>query len=125
MLDLVNASASPAEASDGLLADHLRESGSKYAGFSTSLSILEVSGSAESGDAAVTLTAASSGYEERNAAGAVAGSQPSGPPQELSVRVVREAGRWWIWEILAVDSSPAGTLPAAPVPAVTGPAAGG
>ncbi|MET3904992.1 serine/threonine-protein kinase [Paenarthrobacter sp. 4246] len=101
LLALVNAAGSPAEASDQLLADHLRKTGTMYAGFSTTLSADGVSGLGEAGDAVVTVTVATSGYEERDASGAKARPQPAGPPQKLRVHVVRADGRWWISEILA------------------------
>lgn len=101
LLALVNASGSPAESSDQLLADHLRKTGTMYSGFSTTISGAGVSGSREAVDAVVTLTVATSGYEERDASGAKVRSQPARPPQELRVHVVRADGRWWISEILA------------------------
>ncbi|ASN19806.1 serine/threonine-protein kinase [Arthrobacter sp. YN] len=106
LLALVNASGSPAEASDRLLADHLRKTGTMYAGFSTTLSAVGVSGSGEAGDAVVAVTVATSGYEEHDASGAKARPQPARPPQELRVHVIRADGRWWISEILAPIAGP-------------------
>ncbi|MFJ6454114.1 serine/threonine-protein kinase [Paenarthrobacter sp. NPDC091669] len=106
LLALVNASGSPAESSDQLLADHLRKTGTMYAGFSTTISGAGVSGPREAVDAVVTLTVATSGYEERDASGAKVRSRPARPPQELRVHVVRADGRWWISEILAPGTGP-------------------
>ncbi|NQD87400.1 serine/threonine protein kinase [Paenarthrobacter sp. CM16] len=111
LLDVVNAPGSPAEASDKLLADHLRKAGTVYAGFSTTISVISVSGSPEAGDAVVTVTASTSSYVENgsganDASNAQAQPQPPGPPRDLSVHVMRADGRWWIVEILPADSGP-------------------
>ncbi|MGO4145852.1 serine/threonine-protein kinase [Paenarthrobacter sp. YAF11_1] len=120
LLALVNAAGSPAEASDRLLADHLRKAGTMYAGFSTTLSAVGVSGSGEAGDVVVTVTVATSGYEERDASEAKARTQPAGPPQELRVHVVRADGRWRISEILAPSPGQENAAPDDTGPATIG-----
>ncbi len=105
LLALVNAPGSPAEAADKQVADHLNESGTVFAGFSTTLSGVTVEGSPESNDVFVAVMVATSTFEERDSSGAVTRTQLAGSPQDLRLHMVRTDGRWWISGILAPNAA--------------------
>jgi acetoacetate decarboxylase len=100
LLASVNAAGSPAEAADTALGQQLRADGIRFAGLTTSLVGVAVTGTLEAGQAVVALTATTSGYEERDADDHVVKSQAAGKPQELRLVLVRSAGQWKISEIL-------------------------
>ncbi|MCD4853722.1 serine/threonine protein kinase [Arthrobacter sp. AK01] len=101
LLALVNVPGSPAEVADNQVADHLKEAGTVFAGFSTTLSGVTVEGSPDSNDVMVGATVATSTFEERDSSGAVAHTWLAGSPQDLRLHVVRTNGRWRISGILA------------------------
>ncbi|TVU59945.1 serine/threonine protein kinase [Paenarthrobacter nitroguajacolicus] len=100
VLALVNAPGSPAEAADKEVGDYLRESGTVFAGLVTTLSGVTVDDSPQTDHVLVSLSAATSGYEERLTTGAKVRAQEPVAPQQLRLHLVRSAGRWWVLEIL-------------------------
>jgi hypothetical protein len=100
LLASVNAAGSPAEAADAALGQQLRATGIRFAGLTTSLSGVAVTGTLEAGQAVIALTATTSGYEERDASDHLVKSQAAGKPQELRLVLVRSTGQWKISEIL-------------------------
>ncbi|WP_052295495.1 serine/threonine-protein kinase [Paenarthrobacter aurescens] len=105
LLDSVNAPGSPAEATDKQLSDYLRGAGTAFAGLRTTLTALTVEGPPQPDHVLVAVTAATSGYEERLASGAVVRTEGAGKPQQLRLDLVRSEGRWWISGILGAVSA--------------------
>lgn len=99
LLALVNAPGSPAEAADSALGQQLQIDGIRFTGLTTTLSGLSVVDAPDADHAVVALTAATSGYEERDPTNRVVRSQPAGKPQELRLILVRSDGQWRISEI--------------------------
>lgn len=100
LLDDVNAPASSAAAADGRIGARLTDSGHVLAGFATVLTAVEKSPDSGPARAVVAVTAASSRYQERDAAGAVVAEAPAGDEQQLRLVLVPVDGRWRIQEIL-------------------------
>ncbi|MFW0771591.1 serine/threonine-protein kinase [Paenarthrobacter nitroguajacolicus] len=100
LLDAVNAPGSPAETTDKQVGDYLRDAGTTFTGLHTSLTALTVEGSTQPDRVMVSVTATTSGYEERLASGAVIRTEGAGMPQELRLDLVRSDGRWRISGIL-------------------------
>lgn len=105
LLDSVNASGSPAEATDKQLSDYLRGAGTAFAGLHTTLTALTVEGPPQSDHVLVAVTATTSGYEERLASGTVVRTEGEGTPQQLRLDLVRSEGRWRISGILGAVSA--------------------
>jgi hypothetical protein len=102
LLALVNVPGSPAEAADKDLSGHLASQGIRLGGLSTEVANLSLR-SKDGNSAEVELTATTSDYEERDAAGRVMHRQPAGKPQDLRLVLKRTEGAWRIVEILASD----------------------
>lgn len=105
LLQTVNAPGSPAEATDKQLGDYLRGAGTAFAGLHTALTALAVDGPPQADHVLVSVTATTSGYEERLASGEVVRTEGAGAPQQLRLDVVRTDGRWQISGIL--EAAPA------------------
>ncbi len=101
LLEHVNVQGSVAAASDGKLRDGLIDAGVVLAGFSTTLTSVNVEGPSSLDRATVAVTVETSAYEERDASGNVVLSRPPGKPQELRVVLLRGGDAWRITEILA------------------------
>ncbi len=101
LLEHVNVQGSVAAASDGKLRDGLIDAGVVLAGFSTTLTSVNVEGPSSLDRATVAVTVETSAYEERDAAGNVVLARPPGKPQELRVVLLRGGDAWRITEILA------------------------
>lgn len=102
LLALVNGPGSPAEAADKDLSGHLASQGIRLGGLSTEVANVSLR-SKDGNSAEVELTATTSDYEERDAAGRVMHRQPAGKPQDLRLVLKRTEGAWRIVEILASD----------------------
>ena len=105
LLEEVNVPASPAAAADGRISSRLTESGHVLAGFSTTLSRVEDSADSSPTRAVVAISATSSPYQERDAAGAVVAEAAAGGEQRMRLVLVPVDGRWRIQEILPEASS--------------------
>lgn len=100
LLDEVNRTGSSADAADRKTSQQLLDSGTVLEGFTANLSGVEVEAGATGSRAIVRATSAASAYEERDAAGAVLTAVGAGPPRQLRLVLVSDAGRWLISEIL-------------------------
>jgi hypothetical protein len=107
LLEEVNVPGSPAAAADGAISSRLTESGVVLAGFSTTLTRVEGSPDSSPTRAVVAVSAASSPYQERDAAGAVVAEAAAGGEQRIRLVLVPVGGRWRIQEILP-EGSPSG-----------------
>jgi tRNA A-37 threonylcarbamoyl transferase component Bud32 len=107
LLEQVNVPASSAAMADGGISSRLSESGHILAGFSTALTRVEASPESSPARAVVAIRAASSAYQERDAAGAVVAEAAAGTEQRMRLVLVPVDGTWRIQEILP-DDSPAG-----------------
>jgi serine/threonine protein kinase len=105
LLAEVNVPGSSAAAADGRISSRLTESGLVLAGFSTMLTRVEDSADSSPTRAVVAISAASSPYQERDAAGAVVAEAAAGGEQRMRLVLVRVDGRWRIQEILPEASS--------------------
>jgi hypothetical protein len=105
LLEEVNVPASPAAAADGRISSRLIESGHVLAGFSTTLSRVEDSAGSSPTRAVVAISATSSPYQERDAAGAVVAEAAAGGERRMRLVLVPVDGRWRIQEILPEASS--------------------
>ena len=105
LLEQVNAPASSAAEADGLISARLRESGRVLTGFSTVLS--QVSASRDSGSllAVVAVSAGTSAYQERDAAGVVLADGAAVAEQRLRLVLLPVEGRWRIQDILPADDA--------------------
>lgn len=101
LLEAVNAKGSPAGESDQLLSAQLRQSGTRFAGFTTLLSAIEVRPSTAADRVEVDVTATTSAYEERDAHGTVIRTAQAGVAKALRLSLVRVDGRWWLSDITA------------------------
>lgn len=102
LLALVNVPASPAESADDELASQLASRDIRLGGLSTD--VVNVSLRSKDGNRAeVELSAATSDYEELDAAGLVLHRQPAGKPQDLRLVLKRVEGAWRIFEVLPSD----------------------
>ncbi|HKU35251.1 MAG TPA: serine/threonine-protein kinase [Paenarthrobacter sp.] len=100
LLGLINAPGSPAEAADAALAKKLESQGIRFVGLKTELNGVAVD-LVQGDHAVVSLAAVSSGYEERDAQGAVLRWEPPGQPQQLRLVLAKVRGQWLISEVLA------------------------
>ncbi|RAX46705.1 serine/threonine protein kinase [Arthrobacter sp. AQ5-06] len=100
LLDLVNATGSAASAADAGLKAELQESGHVLAGFTSSVSNLQVQPGSPSGQVVVSVTSATSPYEERDASGALVAAGAPAAAQNLRLVLVSVDGRWRITDVL-------------------------
>lgn len=100
LLDQVNAPGSPALAADERIRGRLQASGHVLAGFTSTLSNVQVRPGSSSGRALVGVTSATSSYEEQDRSGTVVAAGNAGEGQELLLVLVPVDGRWRIVEIL-------------------------
>ncbi|MDR6559074.1 serine/threonine protein kinase [Arthrobacter pascens] len=100
LLAEVNAPNSPAAAADRRISVRLRDSRTVLAGFTTSLARIRSLPESTGARAVVAVTAATSGYVERSAAGAVVATGLPQPSLDLRLVLLRIDGRWLISEIL-------------------------
>ncbi|MCU1531073.1 MAG: serine/threonine protein kinase [Arthrobacter sp.] len=105
LLAEVNVPASPAALTDGRISSRLTESGHVLAGFSTTLTRVEDSADSSPARAVVAITAASSPYQERDAAGSVVAEAAAGGELRMRLVLVPVDGRWRIQDILPEGSS--------------------
>jgi hypothetical protein len=107
LLEQVNVPASSAALADAEISSRLSGSGHVLAGFSTVLTRVEASPESSPARAVVAISAASSAYQERDAAGEVLAEAAAGSEQRMLLVLVPVDGAWRIQEILP-DGSPAG-----------------
>lgn len=100
LLAEVNASGSPAAAADHQTAERLSGSGRVLSGFISTLSDVRTEPGPTESRAVVRATAATSAWEEKDAAGTVAAKGAEAPGQALRLVLVSEDGEWRISEIL-------------------------
>lgn len=100
LLEEVNAPASPAAAADARIGARLADAGHVLAGFTTVLAAVEASPDSSPQRAVVAVTAASSRYEERDAAGAVVAEAAAAQEQRIRLVLVPVDGRWRIQDVL-------------------------
>lgn len=100
LLDLINAPGSAASAADGRIRAELQESGHVLAGFTSSLSNLQVRPGSSSGQVVVALTSATSSYEQKDLSGAVVAAGAPVAAQNLRLVLVSVDGRWRITDVL-------------------------
>ncbi|HAG61061.1 MAG TPA: serine/threonine protein kinase [Arthrobacter bacterium] len=100
LLDLVNAPGSAASAADARIRAELQESGHILAGFTSSVSNLQVQPGSSSGQVVVALTSATSSYEQKDPSGAVVAAGAPVAAQNLRLVLVSVDGRWRITDVL-------------------------
>ena len=100
LLDQVNAPGSAAFAADEHIRGRLQESGHVLAGFTSTLSNVQIQPGSSAGRAVVGVTSATSSYEEQDPSGAVVAAGAAGEGQELRLVLVPVDGRWRIMDIL-------------------------
>lgn len=100
LLDLVNAPGSAASAADAGLKAELQVSGHVLAGFTSSVSNLHVQPGSPTGQVVVSVTSATSPYEERDASGKVVAAGAPVADQNLRLVLVSVDGRWRITDVL-------------------------
>ncbi|UZX02710.1 serine/threonine protein kinase [Arthrobacter sp. CDRTa11] len=100
LLDQVNAPGSAAFAADERVRGRLRDSGHVLAGFTSTISSSDVEPGNSSSRAVVTVTSATSSYQEKDGTGAIVAAAPAGEAQELRLVLVSVNGRWHLAEIL-------------------------
>ncbi|MGM9473158.1 serine/threonine-protein kinase [Pseudarthrobacter sp. YS3] len=100
LLDLVNVPGSAASAADTRIKDELQESGNVLAGFTSTVSGLDVQPGSSSGRAVIQVISTTSSYEEKNRSGAVVATAPAGAGQQLRLVLVSAEGRWRITDVL-------------------------
>lgn len=101
LLDEVNSVGSPADSTDRNTIRQLVASGTVLAGFTTALSAVQVEPGSTETMAVVRATSTTSAYEERDSAGALAGTGQAGPPQILRLVLVSGTDGWRISDILS------------------------
>lgn len=100
LLDLVNAPGSAAAATDALLKDELRESGHVLAGFTSTVSDVQVQPGSSAGQTIVGVTSVTSSYVEQDSSGAVVAAGAAGTKQALRLVLVTLDGQWRITDVL-------------------------
>jgi hypothetical protein len=100
LLDLVNAPGSAASAADAGLKAELQGSGHILAGFTSSVSNLQVQPGSPSGQVVVSVTSATSPYEERDASGRAVATGAPAAAQNLRLVLASVDGRWRITDVL-------------------------
>ncbi|HEX9087972.1 MAG TPA: protein kinase, partial [Arthrobacter sp.] len=103
LLEQVNVPASSAAAADGRISASLKESGHLLPGFSAVLTHVAAAGESRGSLAVVSVTAATSAYQERDATGAVVADAAAAPEQRLRLVLAVVEGRWRIQDILPAD----------------------
>ena len=103
LLAEVNVPASDAAAADARIAAPLATVGHVLWGFETTLTRVQAAANGGPDRAVVAVTAASSPYQERDAAGAVVAEAPAGEGIRLRLVLASVDGRWRIAQILAGD----------------------
>jgi serine/threonine protein kinase len=99
LLREVNAGNSAAAAADARISARLQESRSVLEGFSTTLSGIRLLPESRKERAVVAVTAVTSGYVQRSAAGTAATS-PAQPAVDLRLVLLKVKGKWLVSEIL-------------------------
>jgi eukaryotic-like serine/threonine-protein kinase len=100
LLELVNAPGSAAAATDAGLRDQLSGSGHVLAGFTSTVSDVQVGPGGSEGHAIVGVTSATSPYVEQDSSGAVVAAGAPGTEQALRLVLVSLDGRWRITDVL-------------------------
>jgi hypothetical protein len=100
LLDEVNQPGSGASKADREVSERLRDSGHTLAGFAGTLSGVQAEEGGSAARTVVSVTSASSGYEEKDAGGAVVATGTAGAEQRLRLVLVSVEGRWRLSEIL-------------------------
>jgi serine/threonine protein kinase len=100
LLDLVNAPGSAAAATDARLKDELRGSGHVLAGFTSTVSDVQVQPGSSAGQTVVGVTSATSSYVEQDNSGAVVAAGAAGTKQALRLVLVTLDGQWRITDVL-------------------------
>lgn len=100
LLDLVNAPGSTAAAADVRLKYELQASGRLLAGFSSTVSNIEVEQGRSASQAVVGVTSATSSYVEQDSAGQVLAAGAPGTEQVLRLVLVFLDGQWRITDVL-------------------------
>ncbi len=100
LLDLVNAPGSAAAVTDARLKDELQGSGHVLAGFTSTVSDVQVQPGSSAGQAIVGITSATSPYVEQDSSGAVVAAGSAGAEQALRLVLVTLDGQWRISDIL-------------------------
>lgn len=100
LLDLVNAPGSAASAADAGLKAELLESGHVLAGFTNSVSNLQVEPGSTSGRVVVGVISATAPYEERDASGTAVATGAPVAARNLRLVLVSLNGRWRITDVL-------------------------
>jgi serine/threonine protein kinase len=100
LLDLVNAPGSAAAATDAGLEDELQRSGHVLAGFTSTVSDVQVQPGSSAGQAIVGVTSATSSYVEQDSSGAVVAAAAAGTEQALRLVLVTLDERWRITDVL-------------------------
>jgi hypothetical protein len=104
LLEQVNVPASSAAMADAGISSRLSESGHVLADFSTVLTRVEASPDSSPARAVVAISAASSAYQERDAAGEMVAEAAAGSEQRIVLVLVPVDGAWRIQDILPDDS---------------------
>ena len=100
LLDLVNVPGSTAAAADAHLKDELQGSGHVLAGFTSTVSNVEVQPGGSAERAVVGVTSATSAYVEQDSSGEVVAVGASGAEQHLRLVLVSLEGQWRISDVL-------------------------
>jgi hypothetical protein len=100
LLDLVNAPGSAAAATDARLKDELQGSGHVLAGFTSTVSGVQVQPGSSAGQAIVGVTSATSPYVEQDRSGALVAAGAAGTEQALRLVLVSLDGQWLITDVL-------------------------
>ena len=100
LLNQVNAPGSAAFAADERIRGRLQESGHVLAGFTSTVSNVQIQQGSSASRTVVGVTSATSSYEEQDLSGAVVAAAAAGEGQELRLVLVPVDGRWRIVEIL-------------------------
>jgi serine/threonine protein kinase len=100
LLDLDNAPGSAASAADARLRAELQVSGHILAGFTSSISNLQVQPGSSSGQVVVALTSATSSYVQKDLSGAVVATGEPVAARNLRLVLVSVDGRWRITDVL-------------------------
>jgi hypothetical protein len=100
LLDLVNAPGSAAAATDARLKDELQGSGHVLAGFTSTVSGVQVQPGSSASQAIVGVTSATSSYVEQDSSGAVVAAGAAGTEQALRLVLVTLDGQWRITDVL-------------------------
>ena len=100
LLDLVNAPGSTASAADAGLKAELQGSGHVLAGFTSSVSNLQVEPGSPPGQVVVGVTSATSPYEERDTSGTAVATGAPVAARNLRLVLVSVNGRWRITDVL-------------------------